>query len=159
MKFKGWVSFLRPCPKPLKVASFLCFWRVCLNIVYPLMEARSCVHSLMAFKREVNGGKMATSSQGFIIKEETTWVAAQPGCGSAVIYRRQNETPFPSHLLPAANDNQTTLRRTPHVCLEARDWLDQFCPLLTNLKHIHVPPFQQLQSSPPKKQTRSIFSF
>lgn len=62
MKFQCCVPFLHPCLKPLKVACFhrwLCFWHVCLNILYPLMEARSCVHNVMAFKREVNGGKMA----------------------------------------------------------------------------------------------------
>lgn len=86
-------------------------------------------------------------------------MAAQPGRGRAVIYRRQNEIPFPSHLLPAANDNQTTLLRTPHVCFEARDWLDQFCPLLTNLKHVHVLPFQQLQPSPSKRDPIDILHF
>lgn len=90
-------------------------------------------------------------AQCFVIKEKTRRVEAQPGRGSAVIYRRQNETPFPSHLLPAANDNQTTLLRTPHVCFEASDRLDQSCPLLTNVKHVHIHPFQQLQPSPPRK--------
>lgn len=79
---------------------------------------------------------------------------------SALIYRRQNEIPFPSHLLPAANDKQTTLLRTPRGCYEARNWLDQFCPLLTTLRHVHILPIQQLQLQlcPPPKGSRSKFS-
>lgn len=79
-------------------------------------------------------GQSRSSSQGFVIKKENIT------SGSNVIYRRQNEIPFPTHLLSAVNDNQATLLRTSGVCFEAIDWLDQFCPLLTNFKHAHIVP-------------------
>lgn len=75
-----------------------------------------------------------SSSQAFVIQKENAT------SGSDVIYRRQNAIPFPTHLLSAVNDNQATLLRTSGVCFEAIDWLDQFCPLLTNFKHAHIVP-------------------
>lgn len=63
------------------------------------MEAGSCVHNLMAFKWDVNGGKMAGAvlAHGVLLsRRKTPWVAVQQGRGSNVLYRRQDEIPLPS---------------------------------------------------------------
>lgn len=121
------------------------------NYHLPLMEAGSCVHNVMAFKWDGNGGKMAGAvlAHGVLLsRRKTPRVVVQQGRGSNVLDRGQDEIPLPPQRLSAVNDNQSTLLRTPHVWFEAIDLLCQFCPLLTNFKHVPILPFQLRQLSP-----------
>lgn len=83
---------------PLSPLNVDCLWRVCLAIVYPLMEADSCVHNMMGFKWDVNGGTMAgvVLAHGVLLsRRKTPQLAVQQGRGSDVIYRRQDESSCP----------------------------------------------------------------
>lgn len=55
------------------------------------------------------------------------------------------KSPYPPQRLSAVNDNQSALLRTSRVWFEAIDLLCQFCPLLTNFRHVPVLPYSTFQ--------------